>query len=142
LGVSGVLEKDPDYGVDRLASGILEFPTGHAVFVCSTQMVPYQRVQIFGTSGRIEVMIPFNAVPGERMVIRIDDGSDVQGKGIREESVDSCDQYTLELDGFSRAVKGEFALETSLGDSFGNAAVIEAVFASAKSGSRVVPVRA
>jgi predicted dehydrogenase len=138
--VSGVLQNDPDFQVDRLASAVMEFPCGHAVFVCSTQMVPYQRVQIFGTTGRIEVEIPFNAVPGEQMRLRLDDGSDVKGSGVREELVAGCDQYTLEVDGFSQAVLGQIPLACSLEDSFGNAAAIEAVFASAKSGSRGVPV--
>ena len=141
VGVSGVLEKDAEFQVDRLCSGLLEFAGGQAVFVCGTQMVPYQRVQIFGTDGRIEVVIPFNAVPGEGMRILIDDGSDVKGSGVREEVVAPCDQYTLELDGFSRAVKGEVGLVNSLEESFGNAAVIEAVFSAAESGRRVSPVR-
>ncbi len=140
VGVCGALSRDPGFQVDRLASGLLEFPEGQAVFVCGTQMVPYQRVQIFGTGGRIEVEIPFNALPGEGMRIFIDDGSDVKGSGIREERGVACDQYTLELDGFSRAVKGEMALVNSLEESFGNTAVIEAMFASAESGRRVVPV--
>jgi predicted dehydrogenase len=103
-------------------------------------MVPYQRVQVFGTSGRVEIVVPFNAVPGERMRIFVDDGSDVQGVGIREESVESCDQYTLELDGFSRAVLGEVALDNGLEEAFGNAAVIEALFASAKSRRWEAPI--
>ncbi len=53
--VSGLIENDPAFQVDRLTSAMLEFPTGHAVFTCSTQLVPYQRVQVFGTKGRIEI---------------------------------------------------------------------------------------
>lgn len=140
VGVSGVLEKNPEFRVDRLASAVMEFSAGQAVFVCSTQMVPYQRVQIFGTKGRLEVVIPFNAVPGESMVVLVDDGSDVRGSGIREERVAACDQYTLEADGFSLAAQGLVPLASPLEESFGNAAVIEAVFASAESGRRVVPV--
>jgi predicted dehydrogenase len=139
VGVSGVAEKDPDFGVDRLASAILEFPQGQAIFVCSTQMVPYQRVQALGTKGRIEMLIPFNAVPGESMRILIDDGSDVTGSGIREETVWACDQYTLQADGFSLAVQGLAPVVNPLEDSFGNAAVLEAVFAAAAGGRRVTP---
>jgi predicted dehydrogenase len=58
--VAGRIERDPDFGVDRLTSGLLEFPSGHSVFTCGTQMVPYQRVQILCERGRIEVEIPFN----------------------------------------------------------------------------------
>src|SRR6266513_1198383 len=39
--VAGLIERDPDFKTDRLASVILEFPSGQTVFTCSMQMVPY-----------------------------------------------------------------------------------------------------
>src|SRR5207248_3018993 len=47
--VTAILEFDPDMHTDRLTSAILEYPSGQAIFTCSTQLVPYQRMQIFGT---------------------------------------------------------------------------------------------
>ncbi len=61
--VVALIERDPATKVDRLTSAILDFPEGQATFTCSTQLVPYQRVQILGTAGRIEVRVPFNAAP-------------------------------------------------------------------------------
>src|SRR5579862_4282927 len=61
--VVATLDRDPQLGTDRLASAILEFPKGHAIFTCSTQLIPYQRVHVLGTRGRIELEIPFNAPP-------------------------------------------------------------------------------
>jgi predicted dehydrogenase len=61
--VMALLERDPDMQTDRLTSAMLDFPSGQAVFTCSTQLVPYQRMQFFGTDGRIEIEIPFNAPP-------------------------------------------------------------------------------
>src|SRR5881396_1229661 len=49
VSVLGLIERDPDFKTDRLASAILEFPSGQAVFTCSTQLVPYQRMQFLGT---------------------------------------------------------------------------------------------
>ena len=63
IGLTVSVEYDPVFGTDRLASGILEFEKGTSVFTCSTQMAPFQRVNIFGTEGRIELEIPFNASP-------------------------------------------------------------------------------
>ena len=51
--------------IDRLTSAILDYPSGQASFLCSTQMVAYQRAQFFGTEGRLEIEIPFNA-PNDR----------------------------------------------------------------------------
>ena len=61
LRVSGNVEFDPVLQTDRMASGILDFSTGTATFTCSTQLAPYQRVNILGTKARIEIEIPFNA---------------------------------------------------------------------------------
>jgi len=61
--VIGTLDRDPEMRTDRLASALLDFPGGQAVFTCSTQLVPYQRAQILGTKGRIEVQIPVNTPP-------------------------------------------------------------------------------
>src|SRR6202162_925055 len=82
LRVTGALERDPEFGTDRLASAILEFSGGQAVFTCSTQMVPYQRMQFLGTKGRIEIEIPFNAPPNKPTRIFVDDGRDVFGRGV------------------------------------------------------------
>src|SRR3984893_6043718 len=134
LRVSGVLERDPEFGTDRLASAILEFSGGHAVFTCSTQMVPYQRMQFLGTKGRIEIEIPFNAPPNKATRIFVDDGSDLAGAGIKMETLPACDQYTLQGDAFSQAIRENSDVPVSLEDAIANMAVIDAVFRSAESG--------
>jgi predicted dehydrogenase len=134
LRVWGIAEKDPEFGVDRLTSAMMEFPSGHVVFTCSTQMVPYQRVQFLGTKGRIEIEIPFNAPPDRPTRIFIDDGRDVFGGGIRTETIPICDQYTLQGDAFSRAIREGGEVPVPLEDAIGNMAVIEAVFRAGDSG--------
>ncbi|HVR73034.1 MAG TPA: Gfo/Idh/MocA family oxidoreductase [Planctomycetota bacterium] len=132
LRVMGLLERDPEMKTDRLASAILEFPRGQAVFTCSTQLVPYQRMQFFGTRGRIEVEIPFNAPRDRPCRIFLDDGSDLHGKGIETFSFETCDQYTIQGDLFSRAVIDGAPAPVPLEDSVRNMAVIDAIFRSAR----------
>jgi predicted dehydrogenase len=132
--VSGLIERDPDFKTDRLASAILDFPSGHATFVCSTQMVPYQRMQFLGTKGRIEIEIPFNAPPDRETRIFIDDGKDVFGSGITIETLPICDQYTIQGDAFSRAIREGGEVPSPLEDAIKNMTVIEATFRSAQSG--------
>ena len=55
--VLAMVERDPKTGIDRLVSGMMEFFQGTATFTCGTQIAPYQRVQIVGTKGRIEIEI-------------------------------------------------------------------------------------
>jgi predicted dehydrogenase len=137
--VSALLERDPTLKVDRLTSAMLEFPSGHAVFTCSTQMVPYQRMQLLGTKGRIEIEIPFNAPNDRPCRILIDDGRDLMGGGIAVETFPTCDQYTIQGDVFSRALREGTEIPVPLADAIKNMAVIEAVFRSAETGVWEVP---
>ena len=137
--VMGLVENDPDMGTDRLASAILDFPGGHAVLSCSTQMVPHQRMQILGTRGRIEIGIPFNAPPDRPTRIWVDIGGDLKGSGLRTEEFPVCDQYTIQGDRFSQAIREGGEVPVPLEDAIRNMAVIEALFRSAKTGGWETP---
>ncbi len=134
VGVAGAIERDPEFKTDRLASVVMEFPSGQAVFTCGTQLVPYQRMQFLGTTGRIEIEIPFNAPPDRGTKIFVDDGRDVFGAGIRTETIPVCDQYTVQGDTFSRAIREGTEVPVPLEDAIANMAVIEAVFRAGDSG--------
>jgi len=138
--IIGLVANDPTFGTDRLASALAEFPgQRHLTFSVSTQAVPYQRVQIFGTKGRIEVQIPFNAPPNAQTKIFIDNGSDLAGGGIHTEVLPACDQYTLQGEVFSKAVRGEQPLEYGLEDAIHNMRILDAIFLSVKTGKFETP---
>lgn len=132
--VVALMERDPNFGTDRLVSALMDFPTGQASFVCSTQLVSYQRMQICGTTGRIEVEIPFNAPPDRPCRIFVDDGSALGWGGEDTIEFDICDQYGLQGDAFSRALRNGEALDHGLEDAVANMRVIDALFRSARSG--------
>ena len=135
--VSALIERDPEFQTDRLASVILDFPAGQSIFTCSMQLVPYQRMQFLGTKGRIEIEIPFNAPNDRPCRILIDDGRDVFGGGVTTETIPTCDQYTIQGDAFSKAVLEGGEVPVPLEDAIANMAVIEAVFESAERGEWV-----
>ncbi|MGH9721130.1 MAG: Gfo/Idh/MocA family protein [Bryobacteraceae bacterium] len=137
--VVGLLERDPEMKTDRLSSALLEYPSGQCVFSCSTQLVPYQRIQILGTKGRIELEIPFNAPPDRPTRLFVDDGSSLSGAGITVEEIATCNQYTIQGDLFSRAVLENGPVPTPLEDAVKNMAVIEALFHSARTNQWVSP---
>jgi len=139
--VVGLIDRDPKMHIDRLTSAILDFPGGQSIFTCSTQMVPYQRIQFFGTKGRIEIEIPFNAPPDRPTRLFIDATGDLFGGGITTEDFPVCDQYTLQGDAFSKAVLEDTEVPVSVEDAIGNMAVIEAVFKSAASDQWETPSR-
>jgi predicted dehydrogenase len=132
--VLGLIERDPEMGIDRLTSAILDFPSGQSSFTCSTQLAPHQRMQFFGTRGRIEVEIPFNAPVDRPTRIFIDDGSDPAGGSVRVRQFPVCNQYTIQGDLFSRAIREGTEQPIPLEDAVLNMAVIEAIFHSAGSG--------
>ena len=131
--VCGLVQSDRNSGTDVLSSAMLDFPAGQSVFTCSTQVVPYQRVQILGTERRIEVEIPFNAPPDKPCRIFVDDGSDFSGRSAEILQFEVCNQYTIQGDLFSRSIREGAELSVSLEGSIRNMAVIEAILRSAKS---------
>ncbi|MDZ4657403.1 MAG: Gfo/Idh/MocA family oxidoreductase [Bythopirellula sp.] len=130
--VCGWVEYDPTFGTDRLASGLLDFGSGTSTFTCSTQLVPYQRVNILGTTGRVEIEIPFNAPPDKPCRI----WHEINGQ-IHEIIFEICDQYMLQGDAFSQAILEDTPVPTPLTDAVANMRVIEAVKLSAASGGWV-----
>ena len=130
--VCGIREEDPEMKVDRLTSGILEFTSGTSTFTCATQLVPYQRVNIFGTKGRIEIEIPFNTPSDRPCKVWYGDGNRVE-----EVILEVCNQYTIQGDLFSRAVLKDREVPVPLEDAVANMQVIEAIISSARSRSWV-----
>jgi predicted dehydrogenase len=128
--VCALMEYDPKLGVDRITSAMLDFGTGTSTFTCSTQLAPYQRVNIFGTRGRVEIEIPFNAPPDQpcRMWCQTQDQTE-------EISFPICNQYTIQGDLFSKAILNDTDVPTPLEDAVANMKVIEAVVQSAKNQS-------
>ena len=122
LRVCGVTELDPVFQTDRQFSGIMIFGAGTATFTCGTQLAPYQRVNILGTDGRIEIEIPFNAPPDQvcRMWYQ-------SGNQIEEINLEVCDQYTLQGDLMAKAIIDDTPEPTPLSDAVANMQVIDAL---------------
>jgi predicted dehydrogenase len=123
------IDRDPEMETDRLTSAILEFGAGQAIFTCSTQLAPYQRLHFMGTKGRIEVEIPVNAPPDQETRIFVESGGETA-----TETFAICDQYTLQGDAFSRAALEGGEPPVSVENAIGNMAVIDAIFRSGTSG--------
>jgi len=118
LRVAALVDRDPQMHIDRLASAILDFAPGQSSFTVSTQLVPYQRMQIMGTKGRVEIEIPYNA-PADRPT-RIFVDSNV-------EEFPTVDQYMLQGEAFSRAILDRTEVAVTLEDAQRNMRVIDAV---------------
>jgi predicted dehydrogenase len=133
--VVSLIDRDSSFGTDRLSSVIADFGAGRQLtFVVGTQLSPHQRVTLSGTKGRIEIVIPFNAPPGETTRILLDDGSALGGGSSREEAFRPVDQYAEQADAFARAVLGETELPYGVDDALANMQILDAIFRSEQSG--------
>jgi predicted dehydrogenase len=133
--VVATMERDPSFGTDRTTTGLLEFDGGRQLaFSVSTQAAPYQRIELVGTKGRIEIRIPFNAPQDKPCTVAIDDTGAPDGSGVRLVTLPTADQYQLQAEAFSNAVRTQRPDASGLDDASWNMRVIDALFASGKSG--------
>lgn len=126
-----LIERDPDFGVDRTVTAMVDFGDGRRLdFTVSTQLVPYQRVQAMGILKRLELEIPFNAPLGGSTRIFLDDAAQPGGASAVTETLPPCDMYTLQGDAFSQAVRGALALPYGVEDAICNMRVLDALYRS------------
>ncbi|NJN27321.1 MAG: Gfo/Idh/MocA family oxidoreductase [Cyclobacteriaceae bacterium] len=131
-----LIDRDPVLKTDRLASVILDFPSGQCSFMVSTQLVAHQRMIFFGDEKRIEIEIPFNAPTDRPCRIFVQDGN-LLAPGREEIHFDTCDQYNIQGEAFSDAIIHDGPVPVSLENAYGNTSTIEAIFESEKTGQWV-----
>lgn len=133
--VIALVDRDPLMATDRSASGLLDFGGGRQLaFTVSTQSLRYQRIQLVGTQGRIEIEVPFNAPQGAATRYWIDRNGALDGSGMTLFTVPAADQYQLLAEAFSRAVREQRPDASGIDDAQANARAIDALFASEQSG--------
>jgi predicted dehydrogenase len=131
-GVKAFVRRDPQFGTDVLTSAVLDFGGRHASFVCSTQLESDQRVELVGTDGRLVVDIPFN-IPPDRptRILHVAGGEPPVEPGVEVVEIAAADQYAVQGDLFSRAVRSGGPVPTATDDAVANMVVIERIFESA-----------
>ena len=128
-----LVDMDPTFGTDRIASALVDFGEGRRLdFTVSTQVVPYQSIQAFGSKGRLEIIIPFNAPQGEATTIIVDDGASLDRSLARRETIAPSDQYAEQAEAMALAILGGEALPYGIEDAITNMRILDAVFASAR----------
>src|SRR5687768_4125209 len=133
--VAATMVRDPASGVDVTTSAILEFPTGLAAFTCSTRSETDQRVDIYGTDGRISIGIPFNIPPDRPTRVFVTAGGDPPVAPATETlTFETADPYAVEAGAFAAAVLDGVPLPVEPEDAVANLRVIERIFAAAARG--------
>ena len=129
--VSAAIRRDPVTGVDVVTSGTLAFADGLAAFTCSTRVETDQRVNVYGTEGRISIEIPFNIPPDRPTRIFVTAGGDPPVAPATETiTFAAADPYACEIDAFSAAILAGEAAPVPPADAVANMRLIERVFAA------------
>jgi predicted dehydrogenase len=106
----------------------MDFGAGcQLTFTVSTQAVPYQRIQVLGTKGRIEIEIPFNAPPDKPTRIFIDDGSLHGDRSAQVIEFPAVDQYQLQGEAFSHAIREAAPHVYGIEDALMNMRILDAL---------------
>ena len=124
--VSALLDIDPEFGIDRHASAVLDFSPGMSTFYCSMQSASTQHVKVMGSKASLVIENPFyhRGVPS-RLIVR-------EGNSDREILVGSFNHYVEQVNAFADAVNSGKTAPTPLSDALANMKVIDAVFKSAE----------
>lgn len=126
--VVSLIERDPTFGTDRATSALMDFGAGRQLtFTVSTQLVPSQRIHAYGTRGRIDIEIPFNAPADKTTRIFLDDGSQPGGGSAQAIEFPVVDQYQLQGEAFGRAIRGVEPLAYGLDDAVQNLRILDAL---------------
>jgi predicted dehydrogenase len=133
---------DATSGVDVVTAAILRFPGGIASFTCSTRTESDQRVDIYGTTGRISIEIPFNIPPDRPTRVFVTAGGDPPVAPATETlTFETADPYSAEATAFAAAVLDGTPPAVEPEDAVANLRVIERILASAagRAGDAALP---
>ena len=119
-------------GIDVVTSGLLEFDGGgQATFTCSTRAEPDQRVHIVGSTGRIEIEIPFNIPPDmETRLFLTAGGEPPVAPHTDTISFEPADHYSIQAELFATAIIEDGEYPVGADDAVANMAVIDAILGS------------
>jgi predicted dehydrogenase len=129
--VVSLVARDSSSGTDVLSSAILDFGRTRTLFTVATQTQGFQRMEILGSGGQISVPLCFNMYPDTPLSIIVTNGT---GLGPRTIGFTAVDQYALEFESFSRAVRDRGPVPYHPRDAVANMQVLDAIFRSEKTG--------
>ena len=122
-----------DHGVDLLFSGTMRFAGDIvATFDAGLDVPRRDFLELVGADGTMDVHDPWLGGEGEEPLILIR-----RGDAIEQVATETVNPYTLQLDDFAAAIRGEREPRLGRDDAIAQAAAVEALYASADSGRSI-----
>jgi len=137
--VIAALDRDPVFRIDRLSTALLDYGDRHASLTVSSQGGPsgwgsHQQFSVLGANGWLRCDFPFAHGRPSPCHVYVGDHASVGNRETASYAFEPVNQYTLQVERFSRYLRGEPAPSWPIEDSLITLRIIEALFASAQSG--------
>ena len=133
--VCALMEEDPVFGTDRIASALLEFPGGQASFICSTQVARNQSLIILGSEAWLRAEFPFVMEPSRSCRLFVSGGGYPGPVPDEVIEIPPADHYTRQGDAVSACLLEGRTVPYPIEDAVANMCVLDALFESARMGS-------
>lgn len=133
------IERDPRFGIDRLTSALLDYGEAHATLSVASQAGPaawatHQQLTVVGACGWLRMNFPFAQARPTPCRIELGDEHSVGAVPTTLIEFAPVNQYALQIERFSRRVRGADVSAWPIEDALGTLRTIEALFASARDG--------
>lgn len=140
--VLAAIDRDPVFRTDRLSTAVLDYGGRHATFTVATQAGPsswgtHQQFSVLGSKGWLRCDFPYAHGRPTVCHVYIGDETSVGSFPTQTYVFGPVNQYTLQFDRFSRLLQGRDEPSWPIEDARTTLRVIEALFASARSGGWV-----
>ncbi len=137
--VIAAIDRDPVFRIDRLSTAVLDFGDGHASFTVGSQSGPsawatHQQFSVLGANGWLRCDFPYAHGQPSPCHVYVGDHTSHGAFETMTYSFDPVNQYTLQVERFSRHLRGEAVPSWPIEDSLRTLRIIEALFTSAASG--------
>lgn len=135
--VCATMDIDPIFGVDRLATCLLDYGQAHASFTASSQggtgaWATHQQFSILATNGWLRCTFPYAQARPTACTVEIGDSGSVGARPSEIRNFPAVNQYALQVERFSRLVRAEPVRHWPIENSLASLKVIEALFLSAR----------
>jgi predicted dehydrogenase len=136
--VMATLERDPQFGIDRLSSALLDYGDAHAAITVASQSGPdawatHQQLSVVGARGWLRCDFPFAQARPTSCRIELGDHNSVGALPTATFTFEPVNQYQWQVERFSRLLLGERVASWPIEDALSTLRTIEALFESARS---------
>jgi predicted dehydrogenase len=136
--VAAAIDRDPAFGIDRLTSVLLDYGDAHGTMSVSTQAGTnawgsHQQLSVLGAKGWLRFDFPYAHGRPTACHLELGDESTVGSFPARVFDFAPVNQYTLQVERFSKLLLGQDVPSYPIDSSLGAALTMEAIFESARS---------